>query len=48
MSRIDCRVSQNAFRRGQRLMIIELGKYNEANELLIGTETYGHWDIVKS
>jgi len=24
MSRIECRVSQNMFRRGQRLMIIEL------------------------
>ena len=51
MSRIECRVSQNMFRRGQRLMIIELEKDNETNQLLIGHTTTGllghvcYWDI---
>jgi len=31
------------FKRGQRLMIIELRKYNEIGELLIETEMTGSW-----
>ena len=44
------RVTKNMFRRGKRLMIIELEKYNKTGELLIGdetTESLGHicyWD----
>ena len=51
MSKIVGRVSKKVFKRGQRLMIIELGKYNETNELLIGNMTTGslghvcYWDI---
>jgi len=38
------------FKRGQRCIIIELGKYNESGELLIGIDTTGslrhicYWD----
>ena len=39
------------FKRGQRLMIVELRKYNEVGELLIGNNTIGslghvnYWDM---
>ena len=41
VGKIRCRDPKNTFRRGQRLMIIRLGKYNEASKLLIGKGTTG-------
>jgi len=50
VSRVECRVLKVTFKRGKRLMIIKLEKYNEVGELLIeivATGFQGHicyWD----
>ena len=46
MSRIEAQVPQGDVQEGQRLMIVELRKYNEVRELLIGIETTGLWGHV--
>ena len=50
MSRIEVQSPQGNVQEGQRLMIIEMGKYNETNALLIETDAIGsqghicYWD----
>ena len=41
MSKIEAKWSSKQCSMGKGLMIIELGKYNSAEELLIGTRTTG-------
>ena len=41
MSRMEVKYSLEQCSMGKRLKIIELGKYNSAEELLIGTRTAG-------
>src|SRR5882724_1869340 len=41
MSKIEAKYSSEQCSMGKRLMIIELGKYNSAKELLIETRTTG-------